>query len=71
MFNFQKKGVAAGVAQANEQNAGMSTWLEAAHIGKIEVLRDEEPASRLSSVPHFFIRMTGQTLGKDCIDIMS
>ena len=52
---------APGIGQTDEQQAVMRSGLELAHVGKVEVLRDEKPARGLRRRPYVRVVVPCQT----------
>ncbi len=63
-------GAASRLLHAYQQNSMMSAWLKPPHVGKIEILSDQETTAALSASPNIRIGMAHQTLINDGIDVM-
>jgi len=49
----------------------VSSWREAAHVGKVQILSDEKTLGSLGYGPNVGIRSSCQSLLRDCIRIVS
>jgi hypothetical protein len=69
--NAAYERIGAGRTQPHQEKTSVSSGLELAHVGEIEILRYEEPIVSPRGVPDIAIRFALQSLGSDSIDVVT